>query len=140
MHRLDKNDVKHFIFAGNATITLKSGTTGKHYTYKIKQSDKDENLFFVRSLRGSDNESDYVYIGCYFSDTRHFHPEKKYVGVEDECLPRSIRAIKYLFKNIDNIPEHLLVYHEGRCCRCGRKLTTPESIEKGIGPECETYL
>lgn len=25
---------------------------------------------------------------------------------------------------------------DGRCCRCNRKLTHPESIEFGIGPEC----
>lgn len=25
---------------------------------------------------------------------------------------------------------------EGRCCRCNKKLTTPESIEAGIGPIC----
>jgi hypothetical protein len=25
---------------------------------------------------------------------------------------------------------------EARCCRCGRALTTPESIEAGIGPVC----
>jgi hypothetical protein len=28
------------------------------------------------------------------------------------------------------------VHHEGRCGRCGRTLTVPESIESGIGPEC----
>lgn len=29
------------------------------------------------------------------------------------------------------------VSEERECRRCGRKLTTPESIEAGIGPECE---
>ena len=28
------------------------------------------------------------------------------------------------------------VHHEGKCGRCGRKLTTPESCLRGIGPEC----
>lgn len=30
----------------------------------------------------------------------------------------------------------LLYYHEGRCGRCARRLTVPESIINGIGPEC----
>jgi hypothetical protein len=30
----------------------------------------------------------------------------------------------------------LEVWHEGRCGRCGRALTVPESVERGIGPEC----
>lgn len=25
----------------------------------------------------------------------------------------------------------------GRCCRCGRKLTDPTSVEAGIGPDCQ---
>jgi hypothetical protein len=28
------------------------------------------------------------------------------------------------------------VWHEGSCARCGKKLTVPESIESGFGPEC----
>jgi hypothetical protein len=32
------------------------------------------------------------------------------------------------------------VWHEGRCGRCGRKLTVPESIESGFGPECASIL
>jgi hypothetical protein len=30
----------------------------------------------------------------------------------------------------------LEVWHEGRCGACGRRLTVPESIERGLGPEC----
>ena len=28
------------------------------------------------------------------------------------------------------------IWHEGKCGRCGRKLTVPESIACGFGPEC----
>jgi hypothetical protein len=38
------------------------------------------------------------------------------------------------------LPKGLKVHHEGRCCRCGRKLTVPESIETGLGPECASRL
>jgi hypothetical protein len=31
---------------------------------------------------------------------------------------------------------NLEIWHEGRCGRCGRKLTVPESIHNGYGPEC----
>jgi hypothetical protein len=34
------------------------------------------------------------------------------------------------------IPETVEIWHEGRCCRCGRRLTVPESIYAGIGPDC----
>lgn len=34
------------------------------------------------------------------------------------------------------MPCSMTVRHEGKCGRCGRKLTVPESIDRGIGPEC----
>lgn len=140
MERLAKERVKSFVLGGNAIITIESGMTGKHFTYKITRSKTDANLYFVKSLRGADNLSDYVYIGCYYADTGYFRPEKRYKGVENYSWPKSLRAINYLFKCIDNIPNNLYVYHEGRCCVCGRRLTTPESIELGVGPECAKYV
>jgi hypothetical protein len=34
------------------------------------------------------------------------------------------------------MPDGVVIWHEGRCGRCGRRLTVPESIESGYGPEC----
>lgn len=34
------------------------------------------------------------------------------------------------------IPASVEIWHEGRCCRCNRKLTVPASIELGLGPDC----
>ena len=34
----------------------------------------------------------------------------------------------------------LEVWHEGRCGRCNRALTVPESIASGIGPECAKHV
>ena len=39
-----------------------------------------------------------------------------------------------------NLPPALEVWHEGRCGRCGRKLTTPQSVETGFGPVCAQNL
>lgn len=138
MEQLEHNKIKYLVLGGNALITLESGKTGSHLTYKIQRSKNDNNLYFIKSLRGSDNTNDYVYIGCYFADTKTFVAEKKYKDKDVNSWPKSIRAIRYLFNNLDNVPDTLTVYHNGRCCRCGRILTTPESIKKGIGPECES--
>lgn len=140
MHKLESNRVKDYVLAGNATITLESGTTGKHFTYKITRCKNDDNLYFIKSLRGPDNSNDYTYIGCYYADNKYFHPDNKYKGIETFGWPKSLQAINFLFKRLDNIPDKLHVYHEGKCCVCGRKLTTPESIEKGVGPECEQRI
>lgn len=135
---LDHADVKNYVLAGRAVVTLQSGKTGKHFTYKFKKhSDKD--LYFVKLLVGDDNTKDYRYVGCYFADNKHFHLAKPYCDSPSQSHPPSIRAISFLLKDIDNIHPQLKVFHAGRCARCGRLLTTPESIKKGLGPECERY-
>lgn len=139
MTELDKDLCKEFALGGNATITLESENTGNHFTYKIQKSKDDDFLFFVKLLRGSDNNEDYSYIGCYYADSKYFHPCKKWNEVDRSSWPPSMRAIKYFFDRLDAIPPKLHVYHEGRCAKCGRKLTTPESIKRGFGPECWRY-
>ena len=42
------------------------------------------------------------------------------------------KAFDFFFRSSSIHPE-LVVRHEARC---GRTLTVPESIERGIGPEC----
>lgn len=134
--QLTTDKIKPFALAGNATITLQSGKSGNHYTYKITKHKDNDNLFFVKLLHGPDNEEDYQYIGCYYSDTEYFNPCKTWKERLSFTWPPALRAIKYFFEKIDCVPDNLIVYHEGRCGRCGRKLTTPESIERGLGPEC----
>ena len=139
MEQLMHDQIKDFVLGGNALITLESGKTGCHFTYKIQQSKNDANLYFIKSLRGSDNLNDYVYVGCYFADTKTFAVEKSYKNKDVSSWPKSIRAVRYMFNNLDDVPYLMRVYHNGRCCRCGRILTTPESIRRGIGPECERF-
>lgn len=133
--QLSKEHVKRFALAGKAILTLQSGKTGKHYTFKITKH-KEYDLYFVYYLYGQDNTKDYRYCGCYYSDTKIFNPRNEYKQIYIHGWPKHLQAIRYFFERIDNIPDNLYVYHEGRCGKCGRKLTTPESIERGLGPEC----
>lgn len=120
-----------YVKAGNATITLRSEDTGVYYTYKIcKHSEK--NLWFVSLFTGHNNDEDYSYI-AYFLDDNVLKTSAKSKLTAD-AVP--VKAFDYFMKHINNVPEKLSVFHSGKCCRCGRTLTTPESIQSGIGPEC----
>lgn len=130
------DNIRDYVLGGNATFTLVSRDSERHFTYKMQLSDNKPCLYFVRLLHGPDNENDYKYMGCYYSDTGIFYIDKKYRDRAEHTWPASMRAINYFLRHIDNVPDQLLVYHEGKCCRCGRKLTTPQSIRDGIGPEC----
>ena len=126
---------KAFVFGGNATFTLQSGITGKHYTYKVKKAKDRNGLYFASLMTGRDNVSDYTYMGILTTDGLILTNASK-------CTKKSIPvvALDFFMRHIEKVPKNLGVFHEGRCCCCGRKLTTPSSILKGIGPECEKYF
>lgn len=127
--------MRSFALAGNATLTIRSEKTDARFTYRI-QACKDQTakgLSFVSLLSGPDNEGDYSYLGT-IRDGRFFHGKKSRVS----AVAPSVVGFAYFMGHlaIDQTPPRLECWHEGRCGRCGRKLTVPESVERGIGPEC----
>lgn len=125
-----------FILAGNARFTLKSGATGKRYTFKVSAA--KGNVWFVNSLYGPDNTSDYAYMGIITADKQFRTTAKSRFAADSP----QVKAFSWAFAHIlqGRIPDALEVWHEGCCGRCGRALTVPESIASGIGPECAKRL
>lgn len=123
-----------FLLAGNATFTVVSKKTGSRFTFRVRRP-KPDSPHFVTVLTGSDNEHSYTFLGTIFADGTYRHGRKSSIS---ESAP-SARAFAWFYGMLTS-PERLAaqaeVWHEGRCCRCGRKLTVPSSIEAGIGPEC----
>lgn len=132
----DAQDIMAFIFAGNATFTV----VGKkdRYTYKIKagKTDGNNNIYFVKVLNGPNNETDYGYIGNIFGGQLR-------AGRKGKPDAPSFKALNWTISFLRNNPSDLgplEVWHEGKCGRCGRKLTVPESVDQGYGPECINYI
>jgi hypothetical protein len=134
---------RRFLFAGHALITLVSERTGQRYTFKIsapKTPNPASPVFFVSLLSGPDNTADYTYLGTLFGDGRdtatRFRLTRK-SSMRPDSGP--VRAFDYLITQLiflGQMPAGVTIYHEGRCGRCGRRLTVPESITSGFGPEC----
>jgi hypothetical protein len=141
--RLEKwDDIWRFVFGGNATFTLVSVQTRARYTYKVrkpKDNDADRvakygQTYFVSLLRGADNVNDYAYMGLI--DNTGFHATKNSRMTVDAP---SWKAFTFFLARMAKGGEScktMEFWHEGTCGRCGRKLTVPESVERGIGPEC----
>jgi len=128
-------NAKDFILAGNATFTILNETTGGRFTYKVVANKSESGpSHFVKLLTGSNNEADYTYLGCVWDSKTYSHGRKSSIGRD----ATSAKALTWAFPRIigGKLPECVKVFHEGRCGRCGRKLTVPESIESGFGPEC----
>jgi hypothetical protein len=124
-------DLNTFALAGHAIFTAHSKSTGVRFTYKVTQCDDKPDLYFVALLTGPDNTNDYQYLGT-IRGTTYTHGRKSRIGPEAP----SAKAFDWLWRHRDRLPASLDLHHEGRCCRCGRTLTTPESCLRGIGPEC----
>lgn len=131
-------DIAHYTFAGNSTFTLVSTKTGTRYTYKLQRADgEDEGRpWFVRVLTGSDNNSDYSYAGFIPGDKQDRIIKGK-KGMNPSAP--SVVALGWFLNKLANNQDALAqieFWHEGRCGACGRKLTVPESIDTGLGPDC----
>lgn len=132
-----------FMFGGNATFTLVSKKTGTRFTYRMRKP-KDAAPHantFVAVLTGSDNESSYSYLGFFKVGKGYSYGSKSKIGPE---APSAVAFHWFANAMLSNKGlaafEQVEFYHEGSCCRCGRKLTVPESITDGIGPECRKFV
>ncbi len=119
-----------YCLAGHATITIRSISTGQRFTYKIQKAD-DKDLWFVKLLTGPENTVDYRYIGVIDNGFR--------ITTKSQAGPDApaVRAISWASARWED--PRMEIWHEGRCGRCGRVLTVPESIAGGIGPTCAGY-
>ena len=125
-----------FIQAGNATFTVVSKKTQARFTYKVTESN-DGRVFFVGVLTGPNNETDYQYLGV-IRDGLFRRTTKSRIS---EDAPSAV-AFRWTYDQLGRgeMPAALEVWHEGRCGRCGRTLTVPESVATGSGPECSEKL
>lgn len=119
-----------FVTAGQAHFTIQSKRTGKHFTYRANARDKTRPVF-VSVL----TDHGYEFIGIILSDG--FRPGLK--SKIDRHAP-SVQAFQWFWDHVHRLPDTREFKHEGRCCRCGRRLTTPESLATGIGPDCADKL
>lgn len=123
---------KAYMLGGNAKVTLVSKFSGNRFTYQIKQKDLDDGRFlhFVSVLNGPDNTRDYVFLGTIFGGQFYRHSQKSRITHDAP----SARAFAWSWDHLDS-PE-IEVWHSGKCSRCSRDLTDPESIARGLGPVC----
>jgi Family of unknown function (DUF6011) len=134
-------DAKAFTLAGNAIITLQSLRSGTHFTYKVVAPNADkqekrgyapEQVWFVKLLTGGCADSgEWSYLGMIKPGQGFFLTRASSARPEAP----SVKAFRFFFES-QELHTELVVRHEGHCGRCGRTLTVPESIERGIGPEC----
>jgi len=137
----DPKAALQYALAGKAFFTLVSLKSGNRYTYKVELADKrnpnDTDVWFVSLLNGPDNWTNYAYIGM-IRQCEHGTYSFRWTGKSrvSQDAP-SFVGFEYCFEGLVNSNmDGFEFIHEGKCGRCGRRLTVPDSVESGFGPEC----
>jgi len=145
---LPSDRVIDFLLAGKSIITVKSLGPRKpnmpeRVTYKIscKRGVKPEeaDIWFINVLTGPNNNSHYKYMGFikYMPENNLIEYRRGNTSSIGEDAPSNI-IWSFVFKMFAKRQTSPLleVWHSGRCCRCGLRLTDPDSIALGLGPHC----
>jgi hypothetical protein len=131
----DPSVTTRFMLSGRAYLTFESQKTGTHFTYRVAANKKKGGTaptHFVGVLTRPDT---YTYLGCIFEGRRWAHGHKSPIGHDAP----SAKAFAWCWRKLmveRCMPEVLEVFHEGRCGKCGRRLTDPTSVSIGLGPTC----
>lgn len=130
----------NLITAGRAVLTFLNTEKGTHMTIRAKQlidrhTKERKPIFFVSVALLGDHEAGFRFAGTWYSDNNSY---KLHSSVQPGGQIHQV--MEFLKKAIIN-PQILRdkkvsLFHEGRCVRCGLRLTNPESISIGLGSDC----
>lgn len=115
---------------GIFTVVMSSGS---RRTIKVSDEQPDGTVF-VFLLTGSDNENSYSCVGLIRGDK--FRWTRKYANTESEPLRTAVATVLTFNTTLLSRLGQAYALESGKCYVCNRTLSTPESIEAGIGPVC----
>jgi len=135
------------ITISNGFLTVTNQTTGEHRTFRVRTQKEDAKFApgsrIVSLLIGPDNTSDYQGFG-FVQDNGWITLWKRNRTPQYEGLAKAIRlGYRALERGEDTFTTPKAIYTvqlSKRCLRCNRVLTSPESLERGIGPECASRM
>lgn len=156
-HLIDLEWALDFILAGKSKFILVSGISGVRLSISLKsvpaynrtsstQPEPKEPSQF-RSTTKANNERAYFITTCrgfigtllFDTGTQHFkivEPKNRDVLTDDIYKHSLLYVLNALLDERFDIP--VQIFHTGYCGKCGRKLTTPQSIQTGLGPTCQS--
>ncbi len=122
---------------GFYTIVLEDDS---HVTLRLKEPDRsyfdglELGTLVAAYFRGKANDRDSAYKQFAF-----VFPSGRYAvwkRFQDDEYERQQRALHILLNDDPDEWSREYSLRSGRCCKCNRLLTNPDSIQAGIGPVC----
>lgn len=120
-----------FMHAGKADFTMINDSTGNELSFRVKKTRFDDETYSVEA-KWSRRDSSWTYIGLL---RNMYHRTTSKVELRQDS--KEIVAFRWLLDRIrTNKPTQMRFVHNGKCCRCGKRLKDDESMARGIGPIC----
>tara|TARA_B100000212_G_C27272776_1_gene489534 strand:- start:358 stop:813 length:456 start_codon:yes stop_codon:yes gene_type:complete len=141
-HDLAPENVLHFMTSPRegrrkgATATIVNEATGNRITVRFRKP-KGFKAVLVDLMTGSDNEESFSFIGTLAGEQVRISPKQR-TDAQKAHLAAKVINWTIAHAEADDL-RTVRVLHSGSCGRCGRKLTVPESIDSGLGPECAKH-
>jgi hypothetical protein len=130
----------------NGFYTIRNRQTGEHRTFRIATQAEDARFApgerIVSLLVGQDNSHDYKGFGFVKKDESGIVVWKKLRSRDmgkpsnHEMFAKMIWALSAPEGQGQWWKDRYELMLSKRCVRCNRRLTNPESVESGIGPDC----
>lgn len=129
---------RQYLIAGGV-FSVESDRTGKSLTFQVKRpkSVGEKEPGGARFVTVKDGAK-FALIGILDATDGSFRP----TGSSAAGYETQARAFQWVASAVwsGKTPGRCKVTHDGVCCRCGRRLLDPESVELGIGPTCRTLV
>ena len=127
--------ILNFILAGKSIWTLQSKATGKHYTYRCRLFDETRDKPISQKIWWID----ILESGGKFEYLARLKNGEVHVK-RGTAVTKPVESVDWFLRRVwhlhDDVLQQVNFFHANLCGRCGRTLTTPESVKLGIGPEC----
>ena len=139
-----------YIKGGHGKLTVISLNTDQRFMYRFSRLKEDQDRrgkellnrpIFVCLVTGRDFDK-WPFIGtCWLKPDQRiqFNSARKNAA---NVPSRALVAFGFLVSLVirQKLPSKIEIWHEGKCCICGRELTDPTSVAQGYGPVCADKL
>ncbi len=120
---------RSFAFAGKATFTVVNEKTAGRHTLRVSKAAGDAIWFVSMKQKGGSFE----FVGTIFGGNTTIKISRRSFWNQNSD---SYKVAQWIMERLETYPAGVEFKHEGKCCRCGKSLTDPKSIDSGIGPYC----
>lgn len=130
---------QRMLHAGRVDVTVTSKVTGRHITIQFKAKRQAAPGSARRWESVGYDDATHLFISAGQHDrVGTYYPRSGKFYEADHADPARVWAALNALAWIADGGEHdqAEFVEESHCGRCGRELTDPVSIERGIGPEC----